>query len=172
MQTPFELGVAFLEIFVASVMLLVFLTATGQTERLLQTQTALTQQIDTQRQTSDLRRFHQSEIPYHEVFGAIHTHSRYNFPVIITIEDNWVNAQRLITAPVGEQINYVDIFIEEIRQHMLQGCAVNCLVFTSTPNNTAELNDDIRGRSNTLRFNARVLQDASGAPVALLFTHP
>ena len=171
MQTPFDLGVAFLEIFVASIMLLVILTATGQIERLLQTQTSLTQQIDTQRQTSDLRRFHQAQIPYYEVLGAIHTHSRYNFPVIITTETKWTDAQRLFTSPVGETIQYVDVFIEEMRQHLLAGCENNCLVFTTTPFNTVDLNNDIRSRSPNLRFNARVLQDGSGAPIALLFTH-
>lgn len=171
MQTPFDLGVAFLEIFVASVMLLVILTATGQIERLLQTQTALAQQIDTQRQTSDLRRFHQAQIPYYEVLGAIHTHSRYNFPVIITRESVWVDAQRLMTAPFGEPIRYIDVFVEEMRQHMLASCANNCLFFTATPANTVDLNNDIRGRSTSLRFNARVLQEGSGAPIALLFTY-
>jgi len=155
MQTPFDLGVAFLEIFVAGVMLLVILTATGQTERLLQTQTALTQQIDTQRQTADLRRFHQANIPYYEVLGAIHTHSRYSFPVIITSEDNWVNSP----------FTYVDQFIREAHY--------SSLVFTSTPANTLEINDIIRRQSGTLKFNARVLQDGSEAPIALLFTyHP
>jgi len=158
MQTPFDLGVAFLEIFVAGVMLLVILTATGQTERLLQTQTALTQQIDTQRQNSDLRRFHQSNIPYYEVLGAIHTHSRYNFPVIIASEADWVNSPFV----------YVDQFITEV----MGGTIANALFFTATPANTVEINNIIRGRSNTLRFNARVLQDASGTPIALLFTHP
>jgi len=163
-QTPFDLGIAFLEIFIASVMLLVILTATGQTERLLQTQTALAQQIDIQRQTSDLRRFHQAQVPYHEVLGAIHTHSRYNFPVIVTSEEQWVNSP----------FRYVDQFIAEVRRHVTEvppivGCT--CLIFTSTPADTVELNNIIRGRSASLRFNARVLQDGSGAPIALLFTH-
>jgi len=158
MQSPFDFGTALLEIFVASVMLLVFLTATGQTERLLQTQTALTQQIDTQRQNSDLRRFHQADIPYYEVLGAVHTHSRYNFPVIISSEVQWLNSTHI----------YVDLFIQEARS----GALANAMVFTSTPANTSEVNDQIRGRSGALRFNARVLQDASGEPIALLFTHP
>jgi len=151
MQTPFDLGVAFLEIFVASVMLLVILTATGQIERLLQTQTGLAQQIDTQRQTSDLRRFHQAQIPYHEVLGAVHTHSRYNFPVIITSEAEWVNTPFI----------YVDQFIQ----------GNTGMTFTSTPANTVEINNFLRSRSANLRFNARVLQDDSGTPLALLFTY-
>jgi len=151
MQTPFDLGVAFLEIFVASVMLLVILTATGQIERLLQTQTALAQQIDTQRQISDLRRFHQAQIPYHEVLGAVHTHSRYNFPVIITSESEWINST----------FTYVDQFIQ----------GNTSTTFTSTPANTVEINNFLRSRSANLRFNARVLQDDSGAPLALLFTY-
>jgi hypothetical protein len=161
MQTPFDLGVAFLEIFVASVMLLAILTATGQTERLLQTQTALTQQIDTQRQTSDLRRFHQAEIPYYEVLGAIHTHSEYDFPVIIASEEQWINSP----------YSYVDSFIAGVRNLTIPG--VPPLIFTSTPADTIALNDVIRHRSPaSLRFNARVLQDGSGAPIGILFTHP
>ena len=161
MQTPFDLGVAFLEIFVASVMLLVILTATGQTERLLQTQTALAQRIDTQRQTSDLRRFHQAQIPYYEALGAIHTHSRYNFPVIVTSETQWVNSPFI----------YVDQFIQDIRNQVIMN-STTAMMFTSTPENTVEVNNLIRSRSANLRFNARVLQDGSGTPIALLFTYP
>jgi hypothetical protein len=142
-------------------MLLVILTATGQTERLFQTQTALIQQIDTQRQISDLRRFHKAQIPYYEVLGAIHTHSNYGFPVIVASEAH--------IFPPGFVPQYVDRFIAEMHVHDGGGC--DCSVFTSTPANNVAINDDIRGLSANLRFDARVLQDGSGVPIALLFTY-
>jgi len=183
MQTPFDLGVAFLEIFVASIMLLVVLTATGQIERLLQTQTALTQQIDTQRQDSDLRRFHQTNIPYYEVLGAIYTHSRYSFPVIITRENapSTLPPEVIRRAWITTNIRYVDVYIDLLRQEAVDvpdGGTIditeardNAFFFTSSPPGTEDVNELIRGLSPNLRFNARVLQDGSGTPIALLFTH-
>lgn len=160
MQTPFDLGVAFLEIFVASIMLLVFLTVTGQFERLLQTQAVLAQQIETQRETTDLRRFHRANIPYYEALGAIHTHARYDFPIIFASETELSNFTS----------SHVDIFIIEAERLAITNSS-NYLFFKTSTAITSELNDIIRNLSpSTRRFDSWVLRDDSGVPLAILFT--
>ena len=228
MQTPFDLGIAFLEILIAAVMLLVILVATGQVERLLNTQADFTQQIDYQMEVSDLRRFHRANIPYYEVMAAIFTHARYNFPVIISSEHMLMHLTNLVGGPYfgwdyippDEIIRHIQLHHDHYHDpsigvgHSAAWNDCTCQVFrmspsndhlpwwitspaqnpTFDPNNPFEmlnwLNDKLRGRpdhirnqvninneprpllsANSHRFHSRVLRDASGAPMGLLFTH-